>query len=586
MSKVKYGKMLATYTQVSPELDPRTDRRMRTICAVESWDQGREWRYLGTIARSVSTELDYATVIQAQNNPNTLLAAFCNHVLDLEGRCVCYQISICGSDDGGEVWAFLAHAVQSKPPYAVWNPELRRSLNGEIQLYFSQEFDVDDQHIMCCVSMNRGVLWSKQFRIDPRKEHMRDGMCSIASSLDTVLNQEVLVMVIETTRFGGAAGLRFNLEAMLSYDDGQSWGWRQMVYNPGPSWIGPVEEEKMSEGESVVQAIDVQVEQEDVASYAPSSVGSSHGSETSSRRRAKEKASRFLSFFKGSKHGSKHQQIPDPLNQRRRSSGDDPSFSRNVATQNRSSAFADGSLPVEQRGRNERTSRSTTRSSMHGRSSVAASKPKSGVSLDTDATSRPDSGVAHATDPSNAIFSSPMSQGQSRRMSELATPARPEQTSRASPELASDDDDDETTLTPRPGVLPLNFSNSTLGSQKTSSEKSRGGVGRNLPLYLFSAGNPQLAVMPADKSLVCVFMTDEDHEPLPLTEWTDHASVKAIFAPAPQDRRVTWAPAPIQVTESEGYSPTVCAIDARRALITFDHDGPRTKILSWTKKEW
>lgn len=60
------------------------------------------------------------------------------------------------------------------------------------------------------------------------EKRLRDGMTGIVATTDR--GQPALVMVFETTR----RGTTFSLEAMLSYDDGESWGHRQVVFDGVP----------------------------------------------------------------------------------------------------------------------------------------------------------------------------------------------------------------------------------------------------------------------------------------------------------------------------------------------------------------
>jgi hypothetical protein len=74
-------------------------------------------------------------------------------------------------------------------------------------------------------SFDQGSSWSQPECLEGINDRIRDGMTGIASTVDN--GREALVMVFETTRYG-----TFNLEALISYDDGLTWGWRHEVYVP------------------------------------------------------------------------------------------------------------------------------------------------------------------------------------------------------------------------------------------------------------------------------------------------------------------------------------------------------------------
>lgn len=99
------------------------------------------------------------------------------------------------------------------------------------------------------------------------------------------------------------------------------------------------------------------------------------------------------------------------------------------------------------------------------------------------------------------------------------------------------------------------------------------------PFPHHSAGAPQIAAFPADGSLVCVFMTDED-VPVTQTQWSRHASVKAVFAAAPMNGQIRWGP-PMTIAHAECYWPGAMAVGQRRILVVYDRDGPKGRMVSW-----
>ncbi|KAJ5490673.1 Neuraminidase [Penicillium expansum] len=114
---------------------------------------------------------------------------------------------------------------EKRPPLGIWEPFMRVGRQGEVQLYFSQEFAHNNQCTMLVVSRDQGSTWTQPTCLHGDQDPLRDGMCGIARTFDN--GREALLMVFETTRYGP-----FSVEALLSYDDGATWGWRHEVFRP------------------------------------------------------------------------------------------------------------------------------------------------------------------------------------------------------------------------------------------------------------------------------------------------------------------------------------------------------------------
>ncbi|KAI5292719.1 hypothetical protein KEM52_006117 [Ascosphaera acerosa] len=218
------GTLLASFTRI--------DGRTHTLVVSESKDGGKTFQEISEISKG-DGDVDNAHLAEISAEPQTILAAFRNHDLDENGKPTRFRITVNGSPDGGHSWTFFSNVTETSPPNGVWEPFVRKGLKGDIQLTFSQEFAPDDQRTLLVSSQNRGVTWSKPFNLDTRPNHLRDGMCGITTTRDSANGKDVVVMVMETTRFPG----KFDVEGMLSYDDGASYEQRHIVYNPSPNNI-------------------------------------------------------------------------------------------------------------------------------------------------------------------------------------------------------------------------------------------------------------------------------------------------------------------------------------------------------------
>ncbi|KAK0705790.1 Sialidase [Apiosordaria backusii] len=226
LCRLSDGSLLKSYTTFSPAEGERTLAISRSTD-----DQARSFHPLGEITRSRG-DCDNCFLLEIK--PGTVLAAFRNHDIRPEdGRPTWFRITICRSEDGGRSWGFLSQAVEKGAPDGVWEPFMRMGAcagQQEVQLYYSAEGDQGRrQDTMVVVSADWGGSWSRPRRVTGGEGGLRDGMVGISELTDRGTGREGLVMVMETTRYGTG---RFNIEAVVSYDGGLSWGSRQEVYKP------------------------------------------------------------------------------------------------------------------------------------------------------------------------------------------------------------------------------------------------------------------------------------------------------------------------------------------------------------------
>lgn len=213
MTRLSDGSILSAYTQF--------EGPTRVLRVAISTDEARSFTELSEVTRGQG-DVDNMYLLEAA--PSVILAAFRNHDIGPHGP-VHFRITVCRSTDNGRTWQFASQAVEKGAPNGVWEPFMRKGRRGEVQLIFSQEFAHDNQCSMLVATFDHGSTWTQPHCLHGEGDRLRDGMTGIAETKDQ--GRDALVMVFETTRHGP-----FNLEALISYDDGMTWGWRHEVYTP------------------------------------------------------------------------------------------------------------------------------------------------------------------------------------------------------------------------------------------------------------------------------------------------------------------------------------------------------------------
>jgi hypothetical protein len=266
LCRLSDGSILLGFTRFEPNpADPKV--QFRVLAVHRSTDNGATFHPHGIVDRCVR-DCDNMFLLEVPNTDGIgrpkILAAFRNHDFAPDGKHSWYRITVCVSENDGKDWSYLSQAAE-KPtaPNGLWEPFMRIGRRGEIQMTFSQELSHIDQDTMFLTSEDQGKTWSQPRAVTGVGEQLRDGSkcfqlrCSdflwpwwrvyvlprllqsanadlklavtgIVRTMDQ--GREVSVMVFETTRHNRC----FSVECVLSYDDGYSWGWRQVVYEPSP----------------------------------------------------------------------------------------------------------------------------------------------------------------------------------------------------------------------------------------------------------------------------------------------------------------------------------------------------------------
>ncbi|KAI1259596.1 Sialidase [Xylariaceae sp. FL1019] len=216
----------------------------RILSVSRSTDNGRSFTPYGEITRGKG-DVDNAFLLEVPipgQNP-AVLAAFRNHIKDEGGNPTHFRITVCRSTDGGKSWKFASQAASQSAAQSqgmgLWEPFMRLSASAPhphtgipvVQLTYSGEMAKVNQETFRVDSFDAGATWSSAprcMRCHHHAENLRDGMQGIAVTQDMASGRKALVMVFETTR----KAPHFSVEYVVSYDDGETWGDRGVVYVP------------------------------------------------------------------------------------------------------------------------------------------------------------------------------------------------------------------------------------------------------------------------------------------------------------------------------------------------------------------
>lgn len=227
LTRLSDKSILLAFTRTDTTVTPHT----RILTVTRSVDDGLTFEPWGDVTRCVGDcgnlfLLEVPTATATASPGPRVLAAFRNHdyVDPVSDRRLAYfRITVCESLDGGHTWTYLSQAAEKTAPMGLWEPFMRIGAKGELQMTYSQEFVPADQDSIMKTSSDGGKTWSPPRTVSGQGEQLRDGMTGIAATTDK--GRPALVMVFETTRRG-----TFSVEAVVSYDDGDTWGHRQVVF--------------------------------------------------------------------------------------------------------------------------------------------------------------------------------------------------------------------------------------------------------------------------------------------------------------------------------------------------------------------
>lgn len=236
LTRLSDGSILLAFTRLDTTATPHA----RVLTVARSRDDGRTFEPWGEVTHCFGDCGNLFLIQVPDPNPAKapsgspaprVLAAFRNHdyVDPVSDRRLAYfRITVCESLDAGKTWSYLTQAAEKTAPMGLWEPFMRIAANGDVQMTYSQEFLPADQDTIMKTSHDGGRTWSPPNTVTGLGEELRDGMTGIAATTDK--GRPALVMVFETTRLG-----RFSVEAVVSYDDGETWGHRHTVIEAQPA---------------------------------------------------------------------------------------------------------------------------------------------------------------------------------------------------------------------------------------------------------------------------------------------------------------------------------------------------------------
>jgi hypothetical protein len=202
----------------------------KQLTLVKSIDNGESWSFVGTAATRPANSSDLDNPYPLQLPHGRVLLAYRNHDRDPDTKnYTFFRLDVSYSDDNGVTWEYLSTAaslpgLEEGEEFApgLWEPLLRNAHDGNLQIFYSKENNQSDQDSILRVSSNGGAKWGKERTIGGKNIISRDGMLGIAP-----IKGRNLIAVFES--FQNDA---FQIDRLLSADDGYHWGRRKLVYFP------------------------------------------------------------------------------------------------------------------------------------------------------------------------------------------------------------------------------------------------------------------------------------------------------------------------------------------------------------------
>ncbi|TDZ34297.1 hypothetical protein C8035_v010769 [Colletotrichum spinosum] len=195
----------------------------RILRFIRSTDGAQSWQRVGEVFRGDVARVDVDNAFPLQLPSGRILYAWRNHERGADQQYTHYRISVSYSDDGGREFKYLSTVEEHVPKglNGLWEPFLHVANDGTLQCYYSAENSIDDQDNFMKYSKDGGQTWSSWVPVSGGDRLSRDGMVGVAP----IDNSGNLIAVFEHTREG-----KFNVDYVLSHDDGYSWGERGSLY--------------------------------------------------------------------------------------------------------------------------------------------------------------------------------------------------------------------------------------------------------------------------------------------------------------------------------------------------------------------
>ncbi|RDW63634.1 hypothetical protein BP6252_11179 [Coleophoma cylindrospora] len=217
------GHILGAYTAFPPATG------VQQLTLVTSTDQGASWHLTGTAATRPVNEASLDNPYPLQLPSGEILLAYRNHDKDEQNNWTTYRITISRSRDLGLTWEFLSEPVVIDARCSTngaWEPFLRNTKDGTLELYYSQELKHDDQDNVLLVSADGGLTWHHEKPISgAQRKSSRDGMVGVVE-----VSEGSLLAVYESNDRGGC----FSVYSSSSSNHGETWDDRRPVYIPPP----------------------------------------------------------------------------------------------------------------------------------------------------------------------------------------------------------------------------------------------------------------------------------------------------------------------------------------------------------------